>query len=54
MGKEDQGLATGKERYQVVPRVLVFLRNGADALLLKGAPDKRIWANLYNGIGGHA
>jgi len=53
MGKKDQGLATGRERYQVVPRVLVFLRNGADVLLLKGAPDKRIWANLYNGIGGH-
>ena len=24
-----------------------------DILLLKGAPDKRIWANLYNGLGGH-
>lgn len=22
-------------------------------LLLKGAPDKRLWANQYNGIGGH-
>jgi 8-oxo-dGTP diphosphatase len=22
-------------------------------LLLRGAPDKRIWANLYNGVGGH-
>jgi 8-oxo-dGTP diphosphatase len=22
-------------------------------LLLKGAPDKKIWANLYNGVGGH-
>lgn len=53
MGKDDQGLETGIKRYQVIPRVLVFLRNGADVLLLKGAPDKRIWANLYNGIGGH-
>ena len=22
-------------------------------LLLKGAPHKRLWANLYNGLGGH-
>ncbi len=22
-------------------------------LLIKGAPTKRLWANLYNGIGGH-
>ncbi len=53
MGKSDQGLKRGKRRYQVVPRVLVFLRNGNDVLLLKGAPDKRIWANQYNGVGGH-
>ena len=53
MGEKDQGLRTGKRRYQVIPRVLVFLRNEADDLLLKGAPNKRIWANLYNGVGGH-
>jgi 8-oxo-dGTP diphosphatase len=33
--------------------VLVFVLNGGDVLLLKGAPDKRIWANRYNGVGGH-
>lgn len=53
MGQSDQGLKKGKRRYQVVPRVLVFLRNGNDVLLLRGAPDKRIWANKYNGVGGH-
>lgn len=53
MGKADQGLNSGKSRYQVIPRVLVFLRNKEDVLLLKGAPEKRIWANLYNGVGGH-
>jgi len=53
MGQSDQGLGTGKRRYHVVPRVLVFLRNGNDVLLLKGAPDKAIWANKYNGVGGH-
>lgn len=53
MGQKDQGLRSSKKRYQVVPRVLIFLRNGLDVLLIKGAPDKRIWANLYNGVGGH-
>ena len=53
MGQKDQGLRSGRRRYQVIPRVLVFLRHGADVLLLKGAPDKRIWANLFNGVGGH-
>lgn len=53
MGEIDQGLHSGPKRYQAIPRVLVFLRNGDDVLLLKGAPDKRIWANMYNGVGGH-
>jgi len=53
MGQSDQGLKSGRRRFQAVPRVLVFLRNGNDVLLLKGAPDKRIWANKYNGVGGH-
>ncbi len=46
-----QGLL--KKRYQVVLRTLIFLRNGSEVLLIKGAPTKRLWANLYNGIGGH-
>lgn len=53
MGKQDQGLTSSGDRYRVVPRVLVFLRNGDDVLLIKGAPTKRIWPNLYNGVGGH-
>lgn len=53
MGQNDQGLRSGKKRYKAIPRVLIFLRNGPDILLIKGAPDKRIWANLYNGVGGH-
>ena len=40
-------------RYQVVPRTLCFITHGEDVLLLRGAPDKRIWPNQYNGIGGH-
>jgi 8-oxo-dGTP diphosphatase len=48
-----------RQRYQTVPRVLIFLtsRNPQTAeeevLLLKGDPAKRLWANLYNGLGGH-
>jgi 8-oxo-dGTP diphosphatase len=40
-------------RYTVIPRTLVFLTNGDAVLLLKGAPTKRLWANRYNGLGGH-
>lgn len=40
-------------RYTVVPRVLVFLTRGDEVLLLRGAPDKKLWAGKYNGLGGH-
>lgn len=59
MGPEaDQGLEAVQEPfpqvpYTVVPRVLCFLRHGKDVLLLRGASDKRLWAGLYNGVGGH-
>jgi len=52
MGRDDQGINKG-QRYQAIIRVLVFLRNESDVLLLKGASNKRIWANLFNGVGGH-
>jgi 8-oxo-dGTP diphosphatase len=45
--------APDKKRYQFIPRVLVFLSRGEDILLIKGAPTKRVWPNLYNGLGGH-
>jgi 8-oxo-dGTP diphosphatase len=48
---EDQGVLD--DRYKVIPRVLIFITCGSAVLLLKGAPTKRLWANLYNGIGGH-
>ena len=35
------------------PRTLCFIENGGDLLLLKGAPNKRLWPNQYNGVGGH-
>jgi 8-oxo-dGTP diphosphatase len=53
MGVKDQGLEHSRHRYQVVPRTLIFITHGERVLLLKGAPSKKIWANLYNGVGGH-
>lgn len=50
-GEAEQGV--DGRRYSVVPRVLCFLKSGQEVLLLKGAADKRLWAGLYNGIGGH-
>jgi len=40
-------------RYTVIPRVLVFLTRADEVLLLRGAPDKKLWAGKYNGLGGH-
>ena len=40
-------------RYTLIPRTLIFLTRQDQILLIKGAPHKRLWANLYNGIGGH-
>jgi 8-oxo-dGTP diphosphatase len=51
MAQNDQGPLQG--RYTLVPRVLIFLTRGEHILLLKGASQKRLWANLYNGLGGH-
>ena len=51
MASSDQGLSN--DRYLMIPRTAVFLRRGEQYLLLKGAPDKRLWANRYNGLGGH-
>lgn len=53
MPASDQGVALSHHRYQLVPRVLCFVTYGAEVLLLKGAPTKRLWANRYNGLGGH-
>ena len=60
MNTHDQGVNESKNRrYQTVPRTLIFVTSvnpetGADeVLLLKGAPTKRLWANRYNGLGGH-
>jgi 8-oxo-dGTP diphosphatase len=41
------------DKYKVIPRSLIFIIHNDEILLIKGAPDKKIWPNLYNGIGGH-
>lgn len=51
MPSTDQGAAF--DRYMLIPRTVIFLRRGDDYLLMKGAPTKRLWANKYNGLGGH-
>ncbi len=53
MGRAEQGTADLSGRHLVVPRTLCFVTHGDEVLLLRGAPDKRIWPNRYNGIGGH-
>jgi 8-oxo-dGTP diphosphatase len=51
MPASDQGVSL--DRFMLIPRVLIFLTRGSSVLLLKGAPAKRLWANKYNGVGGH-
>ena len=51
MPATDQGSPSG--RYTLVPRTLIFLIRQDQVLLIKGAPTKRLWANRYNGLGGH-
>src|SRR4030042_4268695 len=51
MPVSDQGV--NLDRYMFVPRTLIILRRGDRVLLLKGSSKKRLWAGLYNGVGGH-
>jgi 8-oxo-dGTP diphosphatase len=51
MPRTDQGIS--HDRYMLIPRTLIFLLCKRHVLLLKGAPHKRLWANRYNGVGGH-
>ncbi|HVN54220.1 MAG TPA: NUDIX domain-containing protein [Anaerolineaceae bacterium] len=51
MGKNEQGVT--RDRYMLIPRALVFASREDKVLLIKGAPTKRLWANHYNGVGGH-
>ena len=51
MPSSDQGI--NLDRYLLIPRTLIFLIKEDRILLIKGSSDKRLWAGLYNGLGGH-
>jgi 8-oxo-dGTP diphosphatase len=51
MDPDEQGIK--ETHYPVIPRNLIFITKDDCILLLKGAATKRLWANKYNGIGGH-
>jgi 8-oxo-dGTP diphosphatase len=51
MPASDQGVT--RDRYMFIPRVLIFATRGDAFLLIKGASSKRLWADRYNGLGGH-
>ncbi len=51
MPASDQGVSL--KRYMLVPRTLIFISCENNILLIKGDKNKRLWAGLYNGIGGH-
>ncbi|OJX41390.1 MAG: hypothetical protein BGO78_01260 [Chloroflexi bacterium 44-23] len=51
MKKSDQGF--NPKRFQVIVRTLIFIFHDDKILLLKGAPNKKIWPGKFNGIGGH-
>ncbi len=53
MGAQEQGANATKNCWLTIPRVLCFISNGDDLLLLKHAADKRVFPNRYNGVGGH-
>lgn len=45
---------TNSDRYTVVPRTLIFIFDDlGQVLLIKGSPAKKLWYDLFNGIGGH-
>ena len=40
-------------RYSLIARTLTLLIKEGQVLLQKAPPTKKIWANYYNGVGGH-
>jgi 8-oxo-dGTP diphosphatase len=53
MGAHDQGADATSGRWLAIPRALCFVTHGDDVLLLKRGPDRRVFPNKYNGVGGH-
>ncbi|MBI3761316.1 MAG: NUDIX domain-containing protein [Chloroflexi bacterium] len=53
MPAQDQGVSNSAGRYILIPRTLCFVTHDREVLLIKGAPDKKIFPGRYNGVGGH-
>jgi 8-oxo-dGTP diphosphatase len=53
VGARQQGADATHGRWLVIPRTLCFVFNGDDVLLMKRAPNRRVFPNRYNGVGGH-
>lgn len=53
MGAHDQGADAVTGRWLTIPRTLCFVTHGSDVLLLKRGPERRVFPNKYNGVGGH-
>lgn len=53
MGAKQQGADATTGRWLVIPRTLCFVFNGDDVLLMKRGPQRRVFPNQYNGLGGH-
>jgi 8-oxo-dGTP diphosphatase len=53
MSAHAQGAEATTGRWMVIPRTLCLVMHGADLLLMKRGPHKRVFPNRYNGLGGH-
>ncbi len=50
---EEQINPKDRNRYTVIPRVLIFIFRNESVLLIKGSSTKKLWPGMYNGLGGH-
>ncbi len=53
MGATGQGIDKIAGRWLTIPRMVAFVRNGDDILMLRRSDDSRIYPGRYNGVGGH-
>ena len=53
MGATGQGIDESAGRWVTIPRMVAFVRNGDDVLMLRRSDNSRIYPGQYNGVGGH-
>ncbi len=53
MGANEQGANAAEGRWLTIPRTLCFVLHDADVLMMKRAPNRRVFPDRYNGVGGH-